>query len=216
MLRIKEPVNTITHFIGVLLSVFGLVWMVIKAIQNQSGLQLAGSIVFGVSLIALYSASTIYHWISGSEKIQIILRKIDHSMIYVLIAGTYTPITLLTLKGALGWTLFGIVWGLAILGIVLKLLWMNAPRWLYTGFYLILGWLALFFIVPLYQSLPIGGFVWLLTGGLLYTVGSIIYARKSKWLQVSVFKYHEIFHLFILGGSFSHFILVNRYLLVNF
>jgi len=131
----------------------------------------------------------------------------------VLIAGTYTPICLITLKGTLGWTLFGVVWGLALAGIVLKLVWMNAPRWLSTLFYVGLGWLAALFIIPLFRALPLSGFLWLLAGGLLYTAGALFYALKPRWLRVWRFGFHEIFHLFILLGSASHYLLVSRYVM---
>jgi len=210
----KEPVNTLTHLTGALLSVIALVWMTIKGVSNGSTLQIVSAIIFGLSLIALYTASTVYHWVPSSEKKNALLRRVDHSMIYILIAGTYTPVCLLALKGVMGWTLFALVWGLAIVGIIMKLVWFSAPRWLYTSFYLILGWMAIFFIVPLYKALPIQGFIWLVTGGLLYSVGSIIYATKSKRIQISVFGFHEIFHMFVLGGSFSHFLMIEKFILV--
>lgn len=210
----KEPANTITHLIGAVLSVIGMIFMIAKAVMNHSGFYLAGGIVFGISLIALYSASTIYHWIPGSEQLSAILRRIDHAMIYVLIAGTYTPVCLVTLRGPLGYGLLTAVWVLAFIGIGLKVAFMNAPRWLYTGCYLFLGWLAIFFIWPIYKAMPTGGFVLLLTGGLLYTVGSVIYATKSKKIRLLGLGFHEIFHLFILGGSLTHFIMVSHYLFV--
>lgn len=214
MFKMKEPVNTLTHLAGAVLSVAALVWMIIKGVSNGSVLQTVSAVIFGFSLIALYTASTVYHWVPSSENLHAILRRVDHSMIYILIAGTYTPVCLLALKGVMGWTLFGVVWGLAIVGIIMKLVWFNAPRWLYTSFYLILGWMAIFFIVPLYKALPLEGFIWLVTGGLLYSVGSIIYATKSKHLQFSVFGFHEIFHMFVLGGSFSHFLMIEKFILV--
>jgi len=210
----KEPVNTLTHLAGAVLSAVALIWMIFKGVSNGSTLQIVSAVVFGLSLIALYTASTVYHWVPSSEKVQAILRRVDHSMIYILIAGTYTPVCLLALKGTLGWTLFGIVWGLAIMGIIMKLIWFSAPRWLYTSFYLILGWMAIFFIVPLYKSLPIQGFIWLLVGGLMYSVGAVIYATKPKRIQISVFGFHEIFHVFILAGSFAHFIMVEKFILI--
>lgn len=214
MFNIKEPVNALTHLAGAVLSSVALVWMIIKGVSNGSTLQVVSALVFGLSLIALYTASTVYHWVPSSEKVDAILRRVDHSMIYILIAGTYTPVCLIALKGTLGWTLFGIVWGLAALGIVMKLVWFNAPRWLYTAFYLILGWMAIFFIVPLYKSLPLQGFVWLIVGGLSYSLGSVIYATKSKKIQISVFGFHEIFHLFVLGGSLAHFLMIEKFILV--
>jgi len=212
--NMKEPVNTLTHLAGAVLSAVALIWMIFKGVSNGSTLQIVSAVVFGLSLIALYTASTVYHWVPSSEKVQAILRRVDHSMIYILIAGTYTPVCLLALKGTLGWTLFGIVWGLAIMGIIMKLIWFSAPRWLYTSFYLILGWMAIFFIVPLYKSLPIQGFIWLLVGGLMYSVGAVIYATKPKRIQISVFGFHEIFHVFILAGSFAHFIMVEKFILI--
>lgn len=209
----KEPGNTITHLIGAVLSVVGLIYMIYLAIKNQNGFYLAGGLIFGISLIALYSASTIYHWIPGSERLSGILRKIDHAMIYVLIAGTYTPICLITLKGFVGTALLIGVWTLAVTGIVVKLLWMSAPRWLYTGFYLFLGWLAVFFIYPIYKAMPVAGFICLVTGGVMYTVGSIIYAKKSEALRLARLGFHEIFHLFILAGSAFHFVMVSRFVM---
>ncbi len=213
-MKIKEPVNALTHLAGALLSVAALIWMIIKGVSNESMVQVASAIVFGTSLILLYTASTVYHWVPTTEKVTKILRRVDHSMIYILIAGTYTPVCLIALKGVLGYSLFGIVWGLAAVGIIMKLVWFSAPRWLYTAFYLILGWMAVFFIVPLYRSLPLEGFVWLIAGGLLYSIGSVIYATKSKRLKLSVFGFHEIFHLFVLGGSFSHFLMVEKFILI--
>jgi len=210
----KEPVNTVTHLIGALLSIVAMVFMIIKGVGNGSVMQTTSAVVFGISLIALYTASTVYHWVPSSEKLRGILRRIDHSMIYILIAGTYTPVCLLALKGTLGWTLFGVIWSLALMGIIMKLVWFSAPRWLYTSFYLILGWMAIFFIVPLYKALPIQGFVWLLIGGLMYSVGAVIYGTKSKRIQLSVFGFHEIFHVFILAGSFAHVVMVERFILI--
>jgi hemolysin III len=214
MLKMKEPVNTLTHLSGALLSVVALVVMILKGVGNESSLQILSATIFGLSLLGLYVASTVYHWVPSSEKLNGILRRIDHSMIYVLIAGTYTPVCLLALKGVLGWSLFGTIWTLAIIGIIMKIVWLHAPRWLYTAFYLILGWLAVFFIVPLYKALPLQGFIWLLVGGLMYSVGAIIYGTKSKRIRISVFGFHEIFHLFILAGSLAHFIMVERFIMI--
>lgn len=213
MIHLREPINALTHGVGILLSAAGLIFLTMKSLHNQSGLQLAGALVFGLSLIALYTASTVYHGLPVSPRAVQIMRRVDHTMIYVLIAGTYTPICLVTLKGVLGWSLLALVWGLAFVGIVVKLLWMNAPRWLSTGFYVLLGWLAAFFIVPLFKALPFSGFLWLLAGGILYTIGAVFYAAKPNWLRLGKFGYHEVFHLFILAGSGAHFLLVSRYVL---
>lgn len=214
-LHMKEPGNTITHLIGAILSFVGLIYMIYLGVKVGNAYYLAGGLVFGLSLIALYSASTIYHWVPGSEKLSGILRKIDHAMIYVLIAGTYTPICLITLKGVLGTALLISVWSLALAGIIIKMVWMSAPRWLYTGFYLFLGWLAIFFIWPIYKAMPVAGFICLVTGGMLYTIGSIIYAKKSEALRLARLGFHEIFHLFILAGSAAHFIMISRFVLAK-
>jgi len=211
MFHLREPINALTHGVGILLSAFGLIFLLMKSVHNQSGLQLAGALIFGLSLIALYTASTVYHGLPVSPQAVQMMRRIDHTMIYVLIAGTYTPICLITLKGVLGWSLLALVWTLALVGIVVKLAWMNAPRWLSTSFYVLLGWLAAFFIVPLFKALPFSGFLWLLAGGILYTVGAVLYAAKPGWLKVWKFGYHEVFHLFILAGSGAHYLLVSRY-----
>jgi hemolysin III len=214
MLKMKEPVNTLTHLSGALLSVVALVLMILKGVGNESRMQIVSGVIFGLSLIGLYVASTVYHWVPSSERLNGILRRIDHSMIYVLIAGTYTPVCLLDLKGVLGWSLFGTIWTLAIIGIIMKIVWLHAPRWLYTAFYLILGWMAIFFIVPLYKALPFQGFIWLVVGGLMYSVGAVIYGTKSKRIRIFVFGFHEIFHMFILAGSFAHFMMVQRFILI--
>lgn len=208
----REPINTITHFIGIFLGIIGLIVMIVNAVIKQSSVYLVGGIVFGLSMILLYSASTIYHWYNGKASAILKLRKLDHAMIFVLIAGTYTPICLTALKGTLGTILLILVWSLAIIGTVSKVMFINMPRWLSAGMYLFLGWLSIFFIVPLFHALPTGGFVWLVTGGVLYTVGSLFYASKSEKIKIAGFGFHEIFHLFILAGSASHFILINQYI----
>lgn len=208
----REPINTITHFIGVFLAFAGLIVMVVNALMKGNPIYLAGGITFGISMILLYSASTIYHWYNGAATAIKRLRKLDHAMIFVLIAGTYTPICLTALKGTLGTTLLILVWSLAIIGTISKVLFINMPRWLSAGMYLFLGWISIFFIVPLFKALPTEGFLWLVSGGLLYTVGSIFYASKSEKIKIAGFGFHEIFHLFILAGTLSHFILINNYI----
>ena len=210
----REPINTVTHIIGAGFGLLALIVMVINAILKQNLTYLAGGIIFGLSMILLYSASSIYHGIKGSDKTILRLRKMDHAMIFVLIAGTYTPICLTVLKGTMGLTLLTLVWGLAIIGTISKVLFINMPRWLSAGMYLFLGWLSLIFIVPMFKALSAAGFTWLVLGGLLYTVGSIFYASKSQHLKIGKFGFHEIFHLFILAGSLAHFILINHYIFI--
>lgn len=212
-IQIREPLNSITHLFGILLSAIGLMLLLINSIQTNDSLKILTSIIFCLGLISLYSASTIYHWIIASERTLEILRKVDHIMIYILIAASYTPICIITLKGLLGYTLISIVWSLAILGIILKIVWLNAPRWLYTSFYLILGWAALFVIYPLYKLLPLTGFLLLVFGGISYSVGAVIYGTKSEKIKIWKFGFHEIFHIFILLGSIIHYIMIFKYVI---
>lgn len=209
----REPVNTITHLSGVALSLIGFGIGLILSIQSHSIIKIVSSIVFCTGLIGLYTASTLYHWLIVKDSTLKTLRKLDHSMIYILIAATYTPVCLITLKGWIGYTFISIIMGLTIAGIATKLLWLNAPRWLYTGFYLLLGWAALFVILPIYQNLPTGGFILLVLGGLSYTLGAVIYGTKPKFLNLGVFKFHEIFHLFILLGSLFHYLMMYIYII---
>lgn len=210
--RIREPINSITHMIGVLLSLTGLALLLTKT-SDMGTAQLVSALTFGLSLVLLYSSSSIYHGVISSQGVIRLLRKIDHCMIYVLIAGTYTPICLLILKGKLGTGLLLGIWSLALLGIVLKLVWLDAPRWLYTGFYLLLGWVAVFFIYPLSLVLPGRGIFLLILGGILYSAGSVFYALKPERLKFWKFGFHEIFHLFILAGSIVHYIFIYQYAL---
>ncbi|NLI91578.1 MAG: hemolysin III family protein [Peptococcaceae bacterium] len=212
-LRVREPVNSLTHLLGAVLSIAGLVFLLFKSVEAGSMIHLFSAAVFGLSLLFLYSSSSIYHWVVSSTEVIRTLRKIDHCMIYVLIAGTYTPVCLLTLKGKLGIGLLIAIWSLTVLGIILKLIWFDAPRWLYTGFYLLLGWLAVFFIYPISQALPGKGVFMLVFGGILYSAGSVFYALKPKRLKLWKFGFHEIFHLFILAGSIAHYIFVYNYVL---
>jgi hemolysin III len=214
MFFIKEPVNSITHFIGAVLSAAGLTWMIIKSVLHQNPLQLTSALIFGISMVLLYSASSIYHAVKSSKRVETILRKIDHSMILVLIAGTYTPVCLLALPRPMGLILLAVLWTQAVAGIFFRVFFLNAPRWLYTSFYVLMGWAAVFFMPSIYQNIAIQGFLLLLLGGISYTIGALIYARKPAWMTLPHFGFHEIFHLFILGGSLAHFIMISRYLII--
>lgn len=214
MNKFREPVSGFTHLFGALVSLVGLIALIIKKINvaSDSPLGLFAVIVFGLSLIFLYTSSTVYHLVCSKEKVILFLRKLDHSMIFVLIAGTYTPICLIALEGAWRWTLFSVIWAFAIIGIIIKLLWFNAPRWLSTFFYIGMGWVAVFAISPLSKVLPKNALVLLISGGVVYTLGGIIYALKWPKLNFKHWGFHEIFHLFVLGGSFLHYMLIIQYL----
>ena len=209
--KLRDPASGLSHLVGALLSVVALVLLLHAAITQKSPWEIVAYSIFGVSMILLYSASTIYHLVSASEKVIIRLRKLDHAMIFVLIAGSYTPICLTPLRGKLGFILLATLWVTAISGIVFKMFFINAPRWFYTMVYIVMGWAAIFVIVPLYKAVGLSAIIWLVTGGLFYTLGGIIYALKKpnfipKWLG-----FHELFHILIILGSASHFLMVYLY-----
>ena len=211
---LREPVNSLTHFAGILLSVAGLVALIVLSAGEPW--RTVSFAVYGGALILLYTASTLLHALRVGAKGLRWLRIFDHAAIFVLIAGSYTPITLVTMRQgspAWGWALFGLVWGIALLGVVFKLVWLEAPRWLSTALYLLMGWLALVAIVPIVQTLPRGGVFWLVLGGLFYSVGAIIYGlKKPDWFP-GVLGYHELWHLFVLAGSACHFVMMLLYVL---
>lgn len=211
---IREPINSLTHLAGVILSVFGLFFMAGKVLaKSGSPLEIAIVMVFGISLILLYAASTTYHWVIADEKVIHFLRRVDHAMIFVLIAGTYAPYCLITLKGTARYTLFSVISILAIAGVIFKLVWFHCPRWISTFIYIGMGWMALFVFSPLAKSLEFGGLCLLILGGIFYTIGGIIYGAKPACLQFKQVGYHEIFHIFILLGSLSHFLSIYFYVI---
>jgi len=202
----EEKFNVISHAIGLVLSVVAFVLLVTYSSLNGSGWHIVSFSIFGASLIILYSASTLYHY-AENPKLRYRLNIFDRSAIYILIAGTYTPFTLVVLNGWVGWTIFGLSWGLAIAGIVLKLFFTGKYDKISTLAYVLMGWLIIFAVKPLIMNFPFEGLMWLLSGGVFYTIGAILYSIKK-------IKYnHAIFHIFVLLGSFSHFIAVFFYVL---
>ncbi|WP_343752599.1 PAQR family membrane homeostasis protein TrhA [Lentibacillus halophilus] len=213
-MSIREPINGLTHLFGAILSVFGLLALVMKAsVTSQSGLAVAAVVVFGASLILLYSASATYHMVVARDHIIAFLRRVDHSMIFVLIAGTYTPLCLISLSGTVGWILFAVISGLAFMGVTFKLVWFHAPRWLSTALYVGMGWVAIFYIPALAPIIGTNGLLMLILGGVFYTIGALIYWQKPQFLSFKHMGFHEIFHIFILVGSLCHFICVYGYVL---
>ncbi|MED3574962.1 PAQR family membrane homeostasis protein TrhA [Cytobacillus praedii] len=211
---IREPINGLTHLAGAILSFIGLLAMVIKAsLTTASALAITAVIIFGISMILLYSASATYHMVIAKDKVIAFLRRLDHSMIFILIAGSYTPFCLISLNGITGWLLFGIVTAVAISGILFKMIWFNCPRWLSTALYIAMGWIIIFAFSPLSESLSFPGIFLLIFGGVLYTIGGAIYAIKPKFLEFKYFGFHEIFHIFIMLGSLAHFLSVYLYVI---
>lgn len=213
--HVKDPGSAITHFIGMLMAVFAAVPLIIKATHEPSPIYVVSIAIYAASLILLYAASTIYHTFDRSEKINTILKKIDHIMISVLIAGSYTPICLLVLGGRLGIILLAIVWSIAIAGILIKAFWVYCPKWVSSVLYIGMGWTCVLAFTQLLNSMSPAAFGWLLAGGLIYTAGGIIYALKLPIFNMKHkdFGSHEIFHLFVMGGSICHFVVMYAFVL---
>lgn len=202
----EEKINISSHAIGFILSCIALIVLIVHAGQHGNVWHIVSFSVFGVSLIILYGASTIYHSTKKPE-LRNRLRIVDHASIYVLIAGTYTPFTLVTLNGITGWVIFGFSWGMALSGIILKLFFTGKYRLVSTSMYVFMGWIIIFAIKPLINNLPSDGLFWLVAGGLAYTVGAILYSIKKIKFN------HAIFHVFVLLGSACHFVSVYFYVL---
>ncbi len=213
--HIKDPGSAITHFIGMLMAIFAAVPLLIKAAHEPSRIYILSITIYVASLILLYAASTTYHTFDRSEKINTILKKIDHMMISILIAGSYTPICLLVLKGRTGIILLSIVWGIALVGILLKAFWVYCPKWISSVLYIGMGWTCVLAFTQILNSMSPAAFGWLLAGGIIYTVGGIIYALKLPIFnnRHKYFGSHEIFHLFVMGGSACHFVVMYVFVL---
>ncbi len=210
--KLREPINGLTHLAGGLLASIGLIVLLATAAGEGRADQVVAFGIFGFSLIALYTASALYHLLPLSPAGVARLRRVDHMSIFVLIAGTYTPFCLLALDGAWRAGLLGLIWGLALCGILLKLLWMDAPRWLSVALYLGMGWTALAAAPALLRVVPTGGITWVLVGGVVYSAGALVYGLKRPNPVPGVFGFHEMWHLFVLVGSACHFWAVLRYI----
>lgn len=208
--KIKDPGSAVTHFIAMILSVIGAVPLLLKVSRQPERTYAISLLIFILSMIGLYAASTIYHTLDISPKINRTLRKLDHMMIFILIAGTYTPICTIVLGGSTGWTLLAAVWGIAAAGILINILWITCPKWFSSLIYIAMGWICVLAFTKIIHSLPAAGFAWLLAGGIIYTVGGVIYALKLPIFNSSHknFGSHEIFHLFVMGGSLCHYVLM--------
>ncbi|HZK84020.1 MAG TPA: hemolysin III family protein [Desulfosporosinus sp.] len=209
-LKMKEPVNTWTHFISFVAAIVGLVFLVILCKDSIS--KLITMTIYGLSMISLYGASSIYHWVKTTPQKEILLKKIDHIAIYFLIAGSYTPVFYFGLEGAWRWSMLISVWSLAVLGMALKIWFIHAPRYVSAAFYVSLGWIALVPFLQLIKHLPLGAIILMAVGGVMYTVGAVIYATKIFDFFPKRFGFHEIFHLFIAAGSIVHFIMILIYI----
>lgn len=211
---IREPINGLTHLFGAILSLTALILMLIKSFNiGARPVAIAAVVIYGISLMMLYSASATYHMVIASKKVLDLLQKLDHSMIFMLIAGSYTPLCLISLKGAKGVVIFSIVATMAISGVLFKMIWFKCPRWLSTSIYISMGWIAIFVLSPLQNAISTMGIFWLVAGGVLYTIGGVIYGLKHTVLSNKYLGFHEIFHIFILLGSMAHFICIFNYVI---
>jgi hemolysin III len=210
MLRgLREPVNGLTHLGAAIAAAVGLIILMWAA--RESPVKLVALTVYGLALVLMFSASTVYHLVSAGPRIMAWLRKLDHTAIYLLIAGTYTPICLHYLSGTWRWLPLVIVWSLAIIGITVKLFVIRAPRWVTAGVYLLMGWLAIGGVRQILASIPGGALLWLVLGGLFFTGGAVIYILKRPDPLPGIFGFHEIWHVFVILGTLSHFIVMVAY-----
>lgn len=213
--HVKDPGSAITHFIGMLMAIFAAVPLLIKAAHEPDRIYVISLAVYAASLILLYAASTTYHTFDISKKVNTILKKIDHMMISVLIAGSYTPICLLVLDRSTGIPLLTLVWGIALVGILFKAFWVSCPKWVSSVLYIGMGWTCVLAFTQILNSMSPAAFGWLLAGGLIYTVGGVIYALKLPIFnnKHKNFGSHEIFHLFVMAGSACHFVVMYVFVL---
>ena len=204
--KLREPVNGLTHLGGALLALVGLVALLIVGWSTPA--KIISLLIYGLSLIAMFSASATYHIVRARDKVMLILRKVDHSAIFLLIAGTYTPFCVNAFDGFWKWGMLGIIWSLAAIGIIVKVFYIKAPRWLNAGIYVVMGWLCVGAAGPMLAALPAWVFVWLLIGGVTYTLGAVVYITKIFNFWPGVFGFHEVWHIFVLLAAAAHFVAV--------
>ncbi|MBQ7358878.1 MAG: hemolysin III family protein [Lachnospiraceae bacterium] len=212
-ITIREPGSALTHYIAMMLAVFASIPLLTKAGITSGPTSFIAMAIFMTSMILLYGASATYHTVNLTGKALKVFRKIDHMMIFVLIAGSYTPVCLIVLDGSLGYPLLGLVWGIAAFGIIIKACWITCPKWFSSIIYIAMGWVCIPVFGPLWNTLPRVAFLWLLIGGIIYTIGGVIYALKLPVFN-SRFKFfgsHELFHVFVMAGSICHFIFMYNY-----
>ena len=207
--KLREPVNGLTHLVAGAIALVGLPILVVLGWGQP--VKVISLMIYGISLVTLFLASGLYHSVVATPKVLQRLRKFDHSAIFLLIAGTYTPICINLLEGFWKWGLLGIVWGLALAGIGVKSFLINAPRWVTAGVYILMGWLAILGIREILAAMPVGAITWLVAGGLIYTLGAVVYITKRMDFRPDVFGFHEVWHIFVILGALAHFIMIAAY-----
>jgi hemolysin III len=211
---IKDPGSAITHFIGMVMAIIGTAPLIMKATHSGDIIHVVSLSIFIISMILLYGASTAYHTFDISDEFNKVLKKLDHCMIFILIAGSYTPLCLIVLHGKTGYMLLSLVWGIAFCGIIFKLCWVTCPKWISSVLYIAMGWVCVLAFPQILNALSKEAFMWLLSGGIIYTIGGVIYALKLPIFNSihKNFGSHEIFHLFVMGGSLCHYIMMYNYI----
>lgn len=212
MSKWRDPVSTLTHLIGAVLTIPIGLFLILREYFTGDALNVVSMIVYSLSMFLLYAASSTYHMVNVAKEKLVIFKKIDHMMIFVYIAGTYTPICVGPLRGFWGYLILAIVWGIALIGIFIKIFWITAPRWLSTGLYVLMGWVVVIALYPLYKAISVGGIMLLVLGGVSYTVGAVIYGLKKPDFNLKHFGFHEIFHCFVLLGTVFHVMFMAIYI----
>lgn len=204
--KLREPVNSLTHWAGALLALAGLAALLIVGWSTPA--KIVSLLVYGLSLIAMFSASATYHMVRAKDRVLLILRKIDHSAIFLLIAGTYTPFCINAFDGFWKWGMLIIIWSLAAIGIIVKVFYIKSPRWLNAGIYVVMGWLCVGASGQMLATLPAWVFTWLLVGGVIYTLGAVVYSTKIFNFKPGVFGFHEVWHIFVMLAAAAHYVAV--------
>jgi hemolysin III len=210
--RFRDPFSGFSHLAGAAIGLAVLCFLVVQASLHGDVWQITSFSIFGTCMILMFGSSAVYHLAQTSEENILKLKRIDHMAIFAMIAGTYTPICLVSLRDSFGWTLLISVWGIAISGILLKIFWIGAPRWLSTLIYVAMGWACVFGLSTMKATMPEASFDWLVYGGIAYTVGAVVYGTKWPNPWPATFGFHEIWHLFVMAGAFSHAMAVYRLL----
>lgn len=208
--QLREPVNGLTHLIAAGASVIGLIVLLVIGWGDPG--KVISLTIYGGSLILMFLASGFYHSVNADPDTMLKLRKFDHSAIYLLIAGTYTPICFIMLDGFWKWGMLSIIWGLALVGITVKIFFIKAPRWVTAGVYIIMGWLCIIGIQEILVALPAGALFWLALGGIIYTLGAVVYITKTMDFVPDVFGFHEVWHIFVILGALAHYMMIAVYI----
>ncbi|NOH02437.1 MAG: hemolysin III family protein [Chloroflexi bacterium] len=204
--KLREPVNSLTHWGGAILALIGLIALLVVGWDTPA--KIISFVIYGASLIFMFSASATYHMVRVKDKALEIFRKVDHAAIYTLIAGTYTPFCINALEGFWKWGMLSIIWSLALTGIVVKIFYIRAPRWVNAVIYVVMGWLSVAAAGQMLAALPVWVFTWLIIGGVVYTLGAVVYAAKMFNFKPGVFGFHEVWHIFVLLAAIAHYVAV--------